>query len=65
MKECKNKEANIKNCNCTYPGCERKGVCCECLLYHRRMKELPACFFSKAEEATYDRSLQRFLRMHP
>jgi len=29
------------------------------------MKELPACFFSKADEATYDRSQQRFLRKHP
>jgi hypothetical protein len=28
------------------------------------MKELPACCFSKAGEATYDRSLDNFLRMH-
>ena len=64
MVECKNHEANLKQCNCTYAGCERKGNCCECLRYHRRHKELPACFFSKAGEATYDRSLDNFMRMH-
>ena len=64
MKECKDQEANLKQCNCTYAGCERKGICCECIRYHRRMKELPACCFSKAGEATYDRSLDNFLRMH-
>jgi len=62
MKDCKNKEANLKECNCTYEPCPRKGTCCECLRYHQRMKELPACFFSKAGEASYDRSLDHFLR---
>ena len=64
MKDCKNQAANLKQCTCTYPGCERKGNCCECLAYHRRMKELPACLFSQAGEATYDRSLENFMRMH-
>jgi len=53
---------NRQACNCTYESCERKGLCCECLTYHRRLKELPACFFSAAVEKTYDRSLARFLK---
>lgn len=64
MTECKNQETNRKACNCTYEPCPRKGICCECLRYHRRRKELPACFFSAAGEATYDRSLDNFMRMH-
>ena len=59
--ECK-KETNLKRCNCSYPGCSRKGICCECIAYHRRNNELPACFFSKEAEKTYDRSFERFIR---
>ena len=54
-----NKINNSKECNCTYP-CTRKGVCCECIAYHRDAGELPACFFSKEAEATYDRSFQNY-----
>ncbi len=64
MAECKNKEKNLKVCNCTYEPCERKGVCCDCLRYHMRMKELPACFFDKQGEASYDRSLACFRDHH-
>lgn len=45
-------------CNCTYP-CPRHGKCCECIAYHNRSGELPACVFSKEAEATYDRSLSQ------
>jgi hypothetical protein len=58
--ECK-KEINLKNCNCTYP-CEKKGVCCECVAYHRKRGELPACYFTKTGEATYDRSVENYLK---
>jgi len=58
--ECK-KEENIKDCPCTYPGCERKGICCECIKYHWGRGELPACFFSKEVEKTYDRSIKKFI----
>ena len=42
-KACPNEEDNKKDCPCTYEPCERKGVCCECLLYHRRTNSKPAC----------------------
>ncbi len=58
--EC-NLEENLKHCNCTYEPCPRKGKCCECLRYHWRMRELPACFFPDDVERTYDRSLRRFI----
>ena len=61
MADCPKQEANRKICNCTYPGCPRKGRCCECLHYHRRAGELPACFFSTADEKSYDRSAARFV----
>ncbi len=48
-------------CTCTYP-CSRRGKCCECLDYHLRSDEFPACFFSKAAEAKYDRSFHALLK---
>ncbi|MCX7926989.1 MAG: DUF6485 family protein [Candidatus Omnitrophica bacterium] len=61
MKECLNKPQNLKLCNCSYEPCSRKGICCQCLHYHRLKQQLPACFFSEKDEKTYDRSLRRFL----
>jgi hypothetical protein len=57
------RDSNLKMCNCSYEPCSRKGKCCECLHYHRRHGELPACFFHDDYEAGYDRSLNNFLRM--
>ena len=62
LMECR-QEKNLTKCNCTYQPCERKGVCCECLTYHLRMRELPGCCFSDAAEATYDRSFEHFARL--
>jgi len=59
MTKCR-KENNLKECNCTYPGCSKKGICCECVKYHREKNELPACFFPKDIEKTYDRSSKKF-----
>lgn len=58
--ECK-KEANLTPCNCTYEPCSRKGICCECIAYHKGLNELPACFFSAEAERTYDRSIRKFI----
>jgi len=58
--ECR-KEKNLKGCPCTYPGCARKGICCECVRYHRKRSELPACFFGKKAEAGFDRSIEAFV----
>jgi len=60
--ECK-KEHNLINCNCSYNPCSRKGVCCECISYHLRMRELPGCAFPNDAEATYDRSFENFARL--
>ena len=60
--ECK-KEKNLKGCNCSYEPCSRKGVCCECLSYHLKNRELPACCFPEAAERTYDRSFRHFARL--
>ena len=54
---------NLKNCNCTYDPCPRKGMCCECLRYHLRLRELPACCFPTEAEATFDRSFGHFARL--
>ena len=53
--ECKKNE-NMKNCACTYEPCSRKGVCCDCIIYHKSLDELPGCFFSKEAERSYDRT---------
>jgi len=63
MRECK--VSNNKTiCNCTYEPCSRKGICCECIVYHREASELPACYFPPEVERTYDRSIERFISLH-
>lgn len=58
--ECQ-KEKNLKNCNCTYAGCSKKGTCCECLKYHLADRQLPACCFPDDVEKTFDRSFEKFV----
>ncbi len=64
MKDCPNQQQNLANCNCSYTPCSRKGICCECIVYHRVNKQLPACFFAPDAEKTYDRSINNFIRTH-
>lgn len=64
MSQCSNKEENLKKCNCSYPGCPRKGICCECLHYHLPSGQVPACFFSNKDEATYNRSMDFFIAQY-
>jgi len=59
--EC-NKEQNLSRCNCTYAGCSKKGMCCDCISYHLSMQELPGCCFPDEVERTYDRSFKAFAK---
>ncbi len=61
--ECKSIQ-NKKKCNCSYEPCSRKGLCCECISYHLRNSELPACCFPDDIERTYDRSIGKFIQIH-
>ncbi len=60
--ECKIDE-NLKRCTCTYEPCDRKGKCCDCILYHKDRGELPGCLFPPEIERTYDRSYARFIEV--
>nr|MBN2278105.1 cytosolic protein [candidate division Zixibacteria bacterium] len=60
--EC-HKDRNLKSCNCSYEPCSRKGTCCDCISYHIRMRELPACCFNIEAERTYNRSFEYFARL--
>ncbi len=60
--ECRKSE-NLNMCNCTYP-CDKKGMCCECVAYHRKRGELPACYFTDEQERTYNRSISYFVKMN-
>lgn len=62
--ECENYEDNKEMCNCTYSGCPRKGKCYECIQYHLKSNELPACVFPDDVEKTYDRSFQKFIETY-
>jgi len=59
-KKCPNLNSNIK-CNCSYSGCEKHGLCCQCIQYHRKRNEIPACFFPPEVEKTWDRSFKKFI----
>jgi hypothetical protein len=61
MSPCPNQQKNNARCACTYAGCPRHGLCCECLQYHLAKKQLPACCFTKEAEASYDRSFKKFI----
>ncbi|MCF7907496.1 MAG: DUF6485 family protein [Candidatus Omnitrophica bacterium] len=58
---CENKKKNTDFCSCSYPGCPRKGVCCECLQYHLANNEIPGCLFPPEAEKTYNRSRDYFI----
>ncbi len=60
--ECK-KDDNLASCNCSYDPCSRKGICCECITYHLKSRQLPACCFPVVNEKTYDRSFEHFARL--
>jgi len=60
--ECK-KEATLAACGCSYEPCSRKGVCYDCIRYHLKSRELPACVFPADAERTYDRSFAHFARL--
>ncbi len=63
MQECK-LEQNTKACTCTYEPCSRKGLCCECILYHKKRGEAPGCLFPPEIEKTYNRSLKNLARCY-
>jgi len=60
--ECKQEE-NLKPCNCTYDPCPKKGICCECISYHLKSRQLPGCCFPNDAERTFDRSFEHFARL--
>jgi hypothetical protein len=62
MAECKIQKNKIA-CNCSYP-CSKKGLCCECLSYHKSRDELPACFFPDIVERSYDRTIENFIQTY-
>jgi hypothetical protein len=61
--EC-NIEANKAKCPCTYEPCSRKGKCCDCIRYHQSLGELPGCLFPPEVERTYDRSIERYVKIY-
>lgn len=60
--DCK-REQNSKGCGCSYSGCPRNGICCECIQYHLKSRQLPGCCFPADAEKTYDRSFEHFARL--
>ncbi len=60
--ECK-KQENLNNCNCSYSPCNKKGICCECVRYHLKNRELPGCFFSDEAEKTWNRTFEFFAEL--
>lgn len=43
--KCPNIRDNLASCSCSYNPCNRKGLCCQCIAYHRKRREVPGCLF--------------------
>ena len=52
-------DKNKARCGCTF-GCGKKGLCCQCVQYHRSLGELPGCYFPAGAEKTGNRSAAHF-----
>ncbi len=63
MADCTRMKSNLQECNCTYDPCPRKGLCCECLSYHLKSRQLPGCCFPPDAEQSYDRSFAHFAKL--
>ena len=53
---------NQQNCPCT-SNCSYVGKCCECVAYHRKNDQLPACYFAQ-EGAKGDMGLEAFYQLY-
>ncbi|MEK6777784.1 MAG: DUF6485 family protein [bacterium] len=62
-KKCPNLQENLSSCNCSYTSCDKTGLCCQCVHYHRQSNEIPACFFPDHAEKTWDRSFRNFINV--
>jgi hypothetical protein len=60
--DCK-KPQNAESCTCTYEPCPRRGICCECISYHLKARQLPGCCFPPSAERMYDRSFEHFAKL--
>ena len=51
---CPNYEINLQMCPCTELNCPRRGICCECIAYHRKSTQWPltACMRTDRPEST-------------
>jgi hypothetical protein len=63
MADCANRKRNAKDCACTYTSCDKRGFCCECIVYHRSQGELPGCLFPPEAERTFDRSIRKYIEV--
>ena len=57
------KEKNLASRTCTNDPCSRKGICCECVEYHVKKRQLPGCCFPKDAERTYNQSFEHFAKL--
>lgn len=59
--ECK-KDRNKEFCGCSHTECGRHGVCCDCLQYHLKNRQLPGCCFPPEVERTDARNFAAFAK---
>lgn len=58
--DCPNHETNLQMCPCTEVNCPRRGICCECIIYHRNSAQWPltSCMKIARPEATLSLPMQ-------
>ena len=53
---CSNHDTNMSDCPCADSGCERAGICCECIKNHLRNNSLVSCQKNRLQEDSAFRS---------
>ncbi len=57
------REANLETCGCHNEGCERRGLCCQCLSAHLAKRQLPGCCFDEESSKAGDRGFDKFVEL--
>lgn len=61
--KCINYERNKEFCRCPHPECDKHVMCCDCLQYHLKRRELPVCIDTTNVDKILDKDLRAYVEL--